>query len=96
MKDLNIVRDILPIGELKAHASAVIASVREEDRQVIVTQHGRPAAVILSPATYDELMEARRFTLALRQGLAQSDAGQMVDDDALDEILDRELGPRQK
>ena len=95
MKNLNIARDIVPIGELKPQASAVITSVREEDRQVVVTQNGRPAAVILSPATYDSLMESRRFAEALRQGLADSEAGRMVEDEALDEILDRELGPRE-
>ncbi len=46
---------LVPITEAKARLSEI---VRESDhRRVLLMKHGRPAAVVMSAAQYDALME---------------------------------------
>ena len=58
----------------------------------MITQHGKPAAVVLTPDEFDRLCEERQFTAAVRAGLADSAAGRVVSDEELGRDLDRELG----
>lgn len=92
MKAIQISQDILPIGEFKAHAAEVLRSIRTAARTVVITQNGRPAGVLISPEAFDALTERSRFVAAVEAGLAESEAGQVVDDDALDTELDAVLG----
>lgn len=89
MKSLRLTEDILPIGEFKAQASSVIRKLQESNRAVVITQNGRPAAVLISPQEFDRLSEQQRFLAAIDEGWADSEAGRVVDDDE----LDRELAP---
>ena len=49
--------DFVPIGEFSTHASRIIRGLRETGRPVVITQHGRPAAVLISPEVYDQFVE---------------------------------------
>jgi prevent-host-death family protein len=93
MKAIQISRDILPVGEFKAHVAEVLRSVRTSSRTVVITQNGKAAAVLISPETFDALIERARFVSAVEAGLADSDAGRLVDDDARDGVLHAALGP---
>ena len=62
----------------------------------IITQKGRPAAVLLSPEEFDRLTYRERFPAAVREGLADAEAGRVVFDRDLDEAVERELGERKR
>jgi prevent-host-death family protein len=47
---------IMPIADLSRHTSEVVRSVRENGDVVFVTQHGRPAAVLLDYEAYEALL----------------------------------------
>ena len=47
------------------------------DAPVVVTQHGKPAGVLLSPKAFDELTERARFVTAVSEGLADAEAGRV-------------------
>jgi antitoxin YefM len=79
---------IVPVGEFKAHASKLIRAMRESRRPIVITQNGRPAAVVMLPEEYDELTERRRFVAAVDAGLDDARAGRLVEDDDLDRELD--------
>ncbi|MEI6452740.1 MAG: type II toxin-antitoxin system Phd/YefM family antitoxin [Actinomycetes bacterium] len=49
--------DVRPVAELRSHASAVIEQMQESKRPVILTQHGRSAAVLLDVAFYEALID---------------------------------------
>ncbi|UCG87715.1 MAG: type II toxin-antitoxin system Phd/YefM family antitoxin [Gemmatimonadota bacterium] len=87
MDPLHISEDIVPLGEFKTHASQVLRRVRERGRPIVITQNGRPAAVLLAPEEFDRLVEKRRFTSAVESGLSDSVAGVVVDDEDLDSLL---------
>lgn len=88
MKSIRLAEDILPIGEFKAQASSVIRKLQESNRAVIITQNGRPAAVLITPQEFDQLTEQHRFDAAIQEGWADSEAGRVIDDDELDGELD--------
>jgi len=92
MKDLQISEDILPVGEFKTHASRVIRKLQTTNRPFVITQNGKPAAVLLTPAEFDRLNEHARFLDAVDEGLSDTAAGRVIDDAALTRELDETLG----
>jgi prevent-host-death family protein len=93
MKPLQLTEDILPIGEFKAQASRVLRQLRSSQRPVVITQNGRPAAVLITPEEFDRIREHERFMSAVREGLADAEAGRLVDDEELDSYFDERFGP---
>ncbi|MGB3717791.1 MAG: type II toxin-antitoxin system Phd/YefM family antitoxin [Candidatus Promineifilaceae bacterium] len=47
---------IMPISDLRRLASQVIRSVREDGEAVYITQHGRPAAVLVNYERYEAML----------------------------------------
>lgn len=92
LKTLHVSEDILPIGELKTHAGRVFRRLREEGRPLVITQHGRPAAVLVSPEEYDRLREHDLFLESVREGLADVEAGRIITDEELGTRLDDLFG----
>lgn len=73
MKNISVANDIVPIGEFKASLSKWIEKSKSSGHPIVVTQNGRPAAVVLSPKDYDKLNEVRQFVDSVKRGLADSD-----------------------
>ena len=92
MKQLHVSQDIVPIGQFKAHASRMLRELRKDQRPLVITQHGKPAAVVLSPEEFDRLIERERFVFAVREGLADSEAGRLSSDEDFTAELDQALG----
>ena len=87
MTELQIAEDILPLGQFKANASALLKGMNSTHRAIVITQKGKPIAVVVSPAEYDRLNEQSRFIAAVRQGLEDEQAGRLIDDEVIDDIL---------
>jgi len=47
--------NLIPISEARAHLSWVVRDAAEDD--VVLMNHGRPAASMISPARYESLLE---------------------------------------
>lgn len=90
MSNLQISEDILPLGQFKAHASQLLKSINSSNRSIVITQNGKPTAVVLSPSEFDRLNTQALFISAVRQGLNDEQAGRVIDDNELDAILERE------
>lgn len=90
---LRVAEDIVPIADFKAHASDMVRRVREQHRTMVITQNGKPAAVLVSPEEYDQLVSRGRFLAAVHEGLADAESGRLVSDEELGRELDEELGP---
>ncbi len=96
MKPLQVSSDILAIGDFKARASQVIRQLRDSQRPIVITQNGKPAAVLITPEAYDRFTAHQLFTRAVNQGLDDVAAGRVMDDEDLTAVLDREFGPLSK
>lgn len=49
----------LPLAEVKANLSRLVDHVAETDEEIVITRHGRPAAVIVSPDEYESWKESQ-------------------------------------
>ncbi len=92
MKPVQVSQDILPVGELKTHTSRILRRLRDAQRPIVITLNGKPAAVLITPEEFDRLYERERFVEAVGRGLADAEAGRVVDDDVLSGELDAEFG----
>lgn len=92
MRELQISEDILPIGEFKTKVSRVLRRLHATRRPFVITQNGKPAAVLLTPEEFDRLNEHARFIEALDEGLGDSVAGRVVEDGELTRELDETFG----
>jgi len=98
VKPLRVSEGIVPLGEFKSKASAVLRMLRKKSGPVVITQNGRPAAVLMAPEAYDELQEREQYLEAVALGLSDAIAGRMVDHAKVAEWLatwgtDREREP---
>ncbi len=87
MKPLQIAEDIVPLARFKASASQVFRQLHREQRPVVITQNGTPAAVLITPEEYDEMQEHRRFLAAIQEGLDDVTAGRTLSDAELEAEL---------
>ena len=81
----------LSIAELGADASRAVRRVREAKRPIVITDRGRPAAVLVTPQEFERMREHDRFVEAVREGLADSDAGRVFEDAAVIEEVEAAL-----
>ena len=93
MKSLQVSEDILPLGVFKARAAQVLHKLREVQRPLVITQHGKPVAVLITPEEFDRLAAYDRFLAAVQEGLADVEAGRMVADETLASELDAAFPP---
>jgi antitoxin YefM len=66
--------DVRPVTEFRSHTSAVLEQVRKTKRPVILTQHGRSAAVLLDVEAYEALVDEVAVIRDVRTAEAQLDA----------------------
>ncbi len=79
----------MPLGAFKAQASRLLKELQQETSPLVITQNGRPAAVMLLPQAYDELQERQEFLQAVVHGLADAVAGRVVEHDKVAQWLTR-------
>ena len=75
---------IVPISDLRQGAAALLKKVRESRDPVVVTQRGRPAAVLLSVEEFERREQDLEILRLLAQGEKEIAAGVGHD---LDEVL---------
>jgi antitoxin YefM len=73
MNNMSIANDIIPIGRFKTSLSKWFESVRKSGHPLVITQNGKPAGVLLSPAEYDELIYKRALLDSIGRGIADAD-----------------------
>ena len=92
MKSLLVAENIVPLGEFKSQASRVLREMKASRRPVVITQNGRPAAVLVAPEEFDRLQEQARFIRAVQRGYAESEAEQVVTEREVEKRLNEEFG----
>ncbi len=88
MKVLQIAEDIISLSDFKNQASKMLHQVQNTHRPIIITQNGRPAGVLISPAEFDLLSEQSRFLQAVQNGLNDMEHGRVLTGEELDKALD--------
>lgn len=78
MPNLRVAEDIVPLSDFKARASELLKRLAETGAPIVITQNGRAAGVLLSPAEFDALTERIHFVNAVAKGLEDAESGKVV------------------
>ncbi|MCK5687812.1 type II toxin-antitoxin system Phd/YefM family antitoxin [Myxococcota bacterium] len=78
MSNIRVSENIIPVSEFKTHTAEWLKRLRETSEPLIITQNGKAAGVMLSPAEYDRLTEHNEFVAATRQGLQDVESGRIT------------------
>jgi prevent-host-death family protein len=57
MSALRPSTDVLPVTEFRANTSALLNRLHADKRPVVLTQHGRSAAVVMDPGVYEGMLD---------------------------------------
>lgn len=90
MTTIMVMSDVaLPLAEIKKRLSEIVDGVERRHDRVVLTRHGRPAAVIISPDELEsleetlELLSDPKAMRAIRKADAAVEAGEVVTADEL-------------
>lgn len=78
MPKLKPSRDIQPVTEFRANAAQFIEQVQETGEPLILTQHGRSAAVLLDVESYEAMTDELALLRDVREAESQIAAGKGV------------------
>ena len=96
MKNISVSSDIIPVGQFKSDLAKYLKEIREKNNSLIITQNGKPAGVLISPAEFDELRQTKLFIESVSRGLTDSDKGEVFSTSQLREELKRSRSSRSK
>lgn len=94
MNNLNVSTDIIPIGELKKKLSQYLTNVHITGHPLVITQNGKPAGVLISPAEYDELVYKKLFIESVNRGLSDAESGDVYSTTEVKEKLQKRRASR--
>lgn len=85
--------DIQPLSAFRANAAGFLKKVRDSRRPLVLTQHGKSAAVVLDVEHYDALMEELEVIREIKEARAQLARGEGIPhEDAVAELRARVQG----
>lgn len=87
MSTLKPSRDIQPVTAFRANAAQFIEQVQTTGEPVILTQHGRGAAVLLDVASYEGMLDELALLRDVRTAEQQVAAGNTVTHEAVAKTL---------
>lgn len=96
MRSVRVSENFVPVSEFKAQAAEWLRKVGEDGAPVVVTQNGKPAGVLLSPAAFDELTDRARFVEAVSEGLTDAEAGRVHPDAAVAKRMVARFGGKRR
>lgn len=76
---IRLREDVRPLSEFRANAAAFVEQVQTTQRPIVLTQHGRSAAVLLDVAEYERLAERAEVLEDIRTAEAQVARGEGVE-----------------
>ena len=78
MKNILVANDIIPVGQFKSGLAKYLKEINNKRNSLIITQNGKPAGVLVSPAEFDDLRQTKRFIDSISQGLSDSEKGEVL------------------
>ena len=75
---------IMPLSEFRQHSSAMVKEISDSSRPMMLTQNGKPAAVVVSPDMWEKMTKS----LTMMQLLTTLDKQPGETDIPFDEVMD--------
>ena len=87
MQRLILDKDIKPMSEFRAHTAACIQQVQKSKRPVVITNHGKSAAVLIDVAEFESIFQRLELLEDIAAGESQIDAGKGIPHNKAQEML---------
>jgi len=71
-------QDVQPLSAFRANAAGLLEQVRTTKRPLVITQHGKSAAVVLDVEEYEALVEELEVIRDIRQAKAELARGEGI------------------
>lgn len=80
MKAIKMAKDVVTLAEFKSKAASLLERIGTSSQPLLITQNGKPAGVLLSPAEFDRIQEQEttRFVAAVQRGIDDAENGAVV------------------
>lgn len=78
MPPIRPTKDIRSLADFRANLAAVVRQVQDTKRAVILTQHGRSAAVLVDPGEYEALLDRAELLEDIRVAESEVATGKSV------------------
>ena len=75
MNPIKPKQDVVPLSTFRANVSELLKQAQQTGRPIVITQHGRGAAVLISADEYEALLDKIEMLASVGRGLAQSATG---------------------
>ena len=86
--------DLRPLSDFRSHVASCIRQVRKTKRPLVITHHGKSAAILLDVSEYESLMRRMEVLEDIRVAEAQLAQGKGVPhESALRQVLGRRVKP---
>ena len=70
--------DIHPVSDLRSNFSSLIDQVHNTKRPIVITQHGRSAAVLLDVSEYERMIDKFELINDIETATKQIDEGRSI------------------
>jgi len=89
MKNISVSNDIIPVGQFKSGLAKYLKEIQNKRNSLIITQNGKPAGVLISPAEFDDLRQTKLFIDSISRGLSDSEKGEVLSTSQLRSALQK-------
>ena len=90
MQKIQLHEDIQPLSEFRANVASFIEKVKQTKRPIVITQHGKSAAVMLDVSEYQALIDKLELLTEIQLAESQLKRGEGIDHkDAKGKILEK-------
>ena len=90
MQRLILDKDIKPMSEFRAHTASCIQQVQASKRPIVITQHGKSAAVLIDVGEFEAMSQRLELLEDVAAGESMIDAGKGIPHDkARKAVLER-------
>jgi prevent-host-death family protein len=77
---MNLASSIEPISLLKSHSADLIRRIKETKQPVVITQNGKPSAVIQDVESFQETQDSLNMLKLVVQGEKDYQEGRFISD----------------
>lgn len=84
---MDLTEDVEPVTSLKRGAAELITRAAERHSPIVITQNGRPTAVLQDVASYERQRRALHLLKLVAQGDRDHDAGHVRDAATVDAVV---------
>lgn len=93
MPNIRPSTDVLPVTEFRANTSAMLTRMHASKRPMVLTQHGRSAAVVMDVDVYEQLIDEIELLRDLHIAESQIARGEGIPhEQVVAELRERLLG----